>query len=433
MTSASPSAVSLIRSRVRGVFERRATWVLIDQAVVSLGNFLTGNLLTRYLDKSENGIYGLLLETMLYLNSLQAAIIIYPLTIRGATGDGKNLGRLATASVIFTFVLLPLLGGATFYSLYAIKSQEPTVVIEGLGIVTVAALLLWQVQETLRRGLIADLRMRDSVWSDAVRYIGQAGLMLVLALSGKLSLWSAMLVMAATSAASIAIQAMQIGLARVNWSELRAMAVDFWRLGQWMILSNALALVTTIGYWWTLMWTHGAEACGVFTALMLLFKLANPVMNGMSGLITPAVARAAAGSDHHEVRRIAMRYITFGAALLMPYFLILALAPRFSLRLFYSADSPYIVHVTELRLFVANFVCVYFSSVIIAWLAGLGHSRWNFYVQLWCIAATLVIGLPLTVKWGLYGVTIGGLTTSLVAVLAAAWYIRRADHEAAKG
>src|SRR5438477_71893 len=90
----------------------RGIWMLCDQAVASLGNFATGNILARYLrPESQFGAYGLILETLLFLNSLQAALVNYPLTIEVSSRGEAELKRSASAGLLLTLLLLPLLGG----------------------------------------------------------------------------------------------------------------------------------------------------------------------------------------------------------------------------------------------------------------------------------------------------------------------------------
>src|SRR5262245_55316826 len=84
-------------------------WPLADQAAVSIGNFLTMVLVARALPtKGEYGIFGLLLELIFYLNTIQSALVIYPLTVKGAVIDDEKLRRMTTASLLITcFILLP--------------------------------------------------------------------------------------------------------------------------------------------------------------------------------------------------------------------------------------------------------------------------------------------------------------------------------------
>jgi O-antigen/teichoic acid export membrane protein len=405
--------------RIGALLRRRATWVLIDQGVASAGNFLTANALGRYLSPSEFGVYGLLFETMLYLNSLQAALVIYPLLVRGATGDSVNLGRLATAAIIFTCALLPILGGATFGSVAAVHSGH-------IAIAAIGAIFLWQLQETMRRGLIADLRYADAVWGDAISYLGQAGIIFLLGRTGLLSLNLAFLVMAVTSAGAIAVQGMQIGLKRIRPSELRDIARDFWKLGRWTLLTNAGTVITGLGYFWLLKWTHGLAEVGVYYSIVQLFKLANPIMISMSGLIVPAVARAASQGGPKSATRMALRYCAFGIVLLLPYFLLLMIFPAKMLQLAWGSHSPYISQANLLRAFIVNYCMSYLNTLSSAWLLGLGRARWNFYSQAVNIVATVLIGLPLTAMYGAAGLIGGGMICAAATASTSAYLLRKA-------
>jgi O-antigen/teichoic acid export membrane protein len=405
--------------RIGALLRRRATWVLIDQGCASAGNFLTANALGRYLSQSEFGVYGLLFETMLYLNSLQAALVIYPLLVRGATGDATNLGRLATAAIIFTFALLPILGAATFGSVAAVHSGH-------IAIAAIAAIFLWQLQETLRRGLIADLRYADAVWGDAVSYLGQAAFIFLLGRMGVLSLNLAFFVMAVTSAAAIGVQGMQIGLKRIRPSEIRSIARDFWKLGRWTLLTNGGMVITGLGYFWLLKWTHGLAEVAVYYSIVQLFKLANPIMISMSGLVVPAVARAASKGGPKSATRMALRYSAFGLALLLPYFLLLMVIPGKMLQLAWGSHSPYVSQANLLRAFIVNYCMSYVNTLSGAWLLGLGRARWNFYAQSVNIVATICIGLPLTAMYGAAGLVGGGMICAIAAASTSAYLLRKA-------
>jgi O-antigen/teichoic acid export membrane protein len=291
----------------------------------------------------------------------------------------------------------------------------------------VLALVLWQLQETTRRALMSDLRFTDAVWGDAISYLGQALIAILLAQHGMLNLNRAFLVMAGTSAAATILQSFQIGLRALDLSELKQIARDFWVLGRWSLLANASGIVTNLGYNWTLVFRHGLDANAIFSAVVFGFKLANPVMSSMGGLITPAVARASTTSMPQASRQ-AIRYGLFGAALLLPYFVCLLIFAPQILTWLSHGDKPYYQYPHLLRLFVANYSAVYLSSVIYAWLGGLGHSRYNFYASLVNIVVTLVIGLPLTWFYGVGGLIVGGLCSAGISALAAMYFIYHLTH-----
>lgn len=412
----SPSSPTLF-GRIKALSERRATWVLVDQAVVSLGNFLTSNQIARHMPAKDYGVFSLLLETILYLNSLQAALIIYPMTVRGAT-DRNHLGRLAMGSLWLTLCLLPILGIATAFSVHRVEGTM------FMAISAVGALLLWQMQETTRRALISDLRFADAVWGDAVSYLGQAAFVFVAAQLGKLNLNLAFLGMGITSAAAMMLQAFQIGLKPISISQVKDVVRDFWVLGRWMLLSNAGAVVSSLGYWYVLQASHGDEACAIFGAIVNMLKLANPIMSSMANLIVPAVARESATHGLRAARRIALRYIGFGAALLAPYFALLLIFPHWMLQRFYGVNSPYADYSQWLRLFVLNYMVAYIAQTIGSWLAGLQHSKLGFHTQLVNVIVTLAVGLPLTYKYGVRGLVFGGLIAIFATALTSAYYIR---------
>src|SRR5271170_6186042 len=59
-------------------------WAFIDQGVVSLGNFMATVMLARALKPGEFGIFALLFGSILFLNTVHAALVTYPLSIFGA-------------------------------------------------------------------------------------------------------------------------------------------------------------------------------------------------------------------------------------------------------------------------------------------------------------------------------------------------------------
>jgi hypothetical protein len=76
--------------------------------------------------------------------------------------------------------------------------------------VTVAFLMLWQLHEALRRGLLTRFQIKAAIIGDTVSYLDQFGLILALSAAGSLSMPSAIWGMAATSGLTTMIQARQL-------------------------------------------------------------------------------------------------------------------------------------------------------------------------------------------------------------------------------
>src|SRR5688572_25021809 len=148
---------------------RKSFWPLADQGVVSAGNFLTLVIVARALPaRSEYGVFGLLLECIFYFNTLQSALVGYPLTVKGATTDDDGLRRLAGAALLMTLIMaVPLALAGAGASALGGRAR--------LGLAAAFALVAWQAQELVRKAMLARFRYAHAVWGDALRYLGTAG------------------------------------------------------------------------------------------------------------------------------------------------------------------------------------------------------------------------------------------------------------------
>src|SRR5687768_9777884 len=155
--------------RALGRAGRHGFWALADQGVASLGSigifWLLGKAFAQRDAMAQMGNFGQLFELMWFLNSLHAALVVYPLTVRGAVSDRATLARLTGACILITLLAAPFIGGAALGMAAAYTDWT-------IGVWAALAVVVWQVQETARRGLMAELRFRAAMVGDAIRYIG---------------------------------------------------------------------------------------------------------------------------------------------------------------------------------------------------------------------------------------------------------------------
>lgn len=399
-------------------------WAITDQAIVSIGNFATNIFLARTLQPSQYGMFGLLLETILYLNSLQAALVIYPMSVKGAVLDTGQLRRFATLCSYLTILLAVPLGISVFITGGIVGNGS-------LGIWVAIALILWQLQETLRRLLIARLRLKEAIVGDTIRYIGQVVIVFAFAMSGRLTLATAFASIALASVASLGLQVLQIGMDRATREDLRTFAGEFWVLGRWMLAANMTFLVSTLGLQYLLAFAHGPEANGKFQALSNIVRLSHPLMFGIAGVITPAVAKAFSEGGRSLAHTVAVRLSLQGLMVLMPFYIVLALFPDWAIRHLYGPTTPYLGLGNELRIYLLWYVVLYCGSVMGAHLTGLERARHHFHAQAIHAFGAAILALPMTYFGGLMGMLIGGTLAKLVLVFAFIYYLRRAHREKA--
>jgi O-antigen/teichoic acid export membrane protein len=403
-----PAAQPQIAAETR-VAHRRGIWALADQGIVSLGNCATSVILARSLSVGQFGLFAILLEVILFLNSLQAAVVVYPLSVKGAKLDRAGLRRLAGACLIITSLVgiplaITLIGAAD-----ALHSGSVT-----LGIVAACALILWQGQETLRRAMMAHGNFIGILPGDFISYIGQALAIFALARMGGLTIERAFALMGLSSLAAIIVQSVQIGIRFPSLRHLPQIMQDFWNIGRWVLLGSLTAVITTLSVSWTMAYYHGVDGVGQFQALAGVLKLSNPLMLCLSGLIVPAAARAMREGGLKMAEQVAFKYAISAAMVIAPYYGGLIICPSIALRIFYGSHSPLVGLTDELRVFVLSYSALFIAQVIGCFLNGIEQSRRGFIAQIAQTAATLVVALPLTAIYGLPGLLVGWLSTNVV-------------------
>jgi O-antigen/teichoic acid export membrane protein len=409
------------------VVRSSAIWTIADQGVVSIGNFASGVILARHLSQASYGAFALLLASMLFLNSLHGALVTSPLSVCGSIRDRERFRRSSSAALWLTLALLPVLGLAM--GLAVLRGTDlgvSAIGIAPLAASAVAAMLLWQMQETTRRGLMTELRFAACVPGDALSYLGQAALLAWMAESGTLTLPRAFVIIGVTSAMATVVQAVQIGLARVRFAELWEITRDFWILGRWALLANLATFVTTVGYAWTLRFSHGLEATAAFAAMIVPLKLANPLLMGIGNLLVPAVARVRSRDGVRATIRIAGRYGFLGGVAVFSYYALLFVFPAGALRLAFGANSPFLKEAVPLRFYLLSMCVCYVEMVLLGWLYGLGNSRATFLTRFVQASVSVLIALPAIVVFGIPGWIGGEFISTTLAVVVQLYLLRRA-------
>ena len=80
--------------RLSGMVEMKGFWAIVDQGVVSLGNFLMTIILARSFSLEVYGIWTVLFGFILLLNVIHYSLIVYPLMVRAASPDDAESQQL---------------------------------------------------------------------------------------------------------------------------------------------------------------------------------------------------------------------------------------------------------------------------------------------------------------------------------------------------
>jgi len=307
--------------RLRSLLDLQGFWAIGDQAIVSLGNFLTTIILARSVSTESYGVWTVLFGLMLFLNSVHASVIVYPLTVITATSEPEESKSKISGALVLTLLLsLPLglvvVGAAAFVG-----------VVE-LGLWAWLALICWQLQETARRALMARFSCRKALLGDAISYLCQAGLVALLSRSGALTLEWGFGIIAATCGFAAIAQTLQLRGHIGSPTSLRALAQRFWKTGQWVLWADMTSNFGLQATPWVLFLIRGAGAAAGYQAISNLLGLSHPVMLSLGNVSVPAAARARVKEGFAAARRVALVHATQGGLLLLVAFGVLIAFPK---------------------------------------------------------------------------------------------------------
>ncbi len=370
-----------------------SVYVLLDQAVVSGGNFATALVLARTLQPTYYGKFSLLLLFLYAINTCHGSLVVYPLTLQVATIRNKELERATCSSLVQTALLSVAL--AVICLLFVIATRQVSLILPLVG-----AMVAWQLQETTRRALLASQSAAKAVIPDFLCYVGQAAIILFLKPN---SLALILGIIAGTSVAALCWQMLALGMRPWDLKtggRLRSDMHFAWKMGRHILGGNAFNMVALQLPSWTLAWAIGPLGVAGYQSLLNLAGLANPIIFSVNTSLIPAVARIAP-QGYPAARRVALRVGLQFSALLLPCFVALAVFPRLAMRTVYGASSPYLYLSGLLPIFIGSFAIQYVATVVGAYEGGMSRPETYFKVQ---SSSTVLLAIVAVVAIRLYGV-----------------------------
>src|ERR1035437_7769309 len=188
-----------LRNGLLRQFLGREIWALTAQAVVSATNLLTNVMLARFMGLREFGIFALAWMSVLFVNSLQTALIISPMMSIGPKQEEKDrpsyfgavvFQELALVSFCFVLVFVALKISSNFF-----RHSD----LQQLALPLAVSAFAYQLQDFLRRYFFATRQSRRALADDALSYLSQLPILLLLHRARHLTSATALWVMAGTS------------------------------------------------------------------------------------------------------------------------------------------------------------------------------------------------------------------------------------------
>jgi O-antigen/teichoic acid export membrane protein len=395
----------------------KASWTLIDQGIVSLGSFIVNVFLARQLAPTEYGTFALLWGGLLVLQMVNSSLILYPLSVKLVVTQGEQHNRLLGTSVaLVAFACIPQ---CVVLSLALLAFGRGDILSPAL-----AWFVLWQLQETLRRGLFAEFRHRTAIIGDAISYLGQVAIIGLIATHDSVNLTNALYCMAASSGLAALVQAHQLGLSLRGPRDFRRTVLEFWFIGRWALVNNLMSQLRSQMLLWGLVALLGAAAAASFQATQNVVNLVNPIIVGLCNVIPQTAAHVQARGNAYAWRSVRI-YALLGIPPTFAYYIIALVAPGIMLRVFYGAGSPYLELSSATRLLVIAAMAGYGAEIICSFLHGVKAPGLALVINTIGTGTAILLALPLTAAFGLSGTFLALAISNVVRLVASQLIITR--------
>ncbi len=166
---------------------------LCDQALVSGANFVTNVILARALGIREYGVFALSWMAVLFVASLQWAFIVSPMMSVGPKQEERNRPSYYGAVLIQEIAFAALSVAGMLIALRFSALHFPQWNIQGLGLPLSFAAFSYLLQDFVRRYFFSTGRSKFALLSDAISYLSQIPIIVLLShrpnFSSSMALW----------------------------------------------------------------------------------------------------------------------------------------------------------------------------------------------------------------------------------------------------
>lgn len=328
----------------------RRALTLLDQALVSGSNFITGIILVRSLGLIEFGRFTIAYAILLLANSVQLSFISSPMiTVGSLCADGEERRHFVRGmfgvQMIFCAIasIMAVTGTAAYVSIRHHGGST------GFLLPFSSAVIAFLMQDWLRRCYFTVGKASASFWNDVVSYLGQVVVLCLLWWMHGLSLNTALWAIAITSGAAFAAGAAfeRLGCTRSEtreaWRRSHAISIDLGIANQlqWLVYQGAMLIGAGVA---------GAQAAGGVRATQNIVGPVNVAYQAMENIVPVRAAEEMKRGGMARVSAFLLRFGSVGFLALLVFFSAAAIFSRQFLSFFYGRQLHAYAGVLDLQM-----------------------------------------------------------------------------------
>lgn len=405
----------------KGQGAREGYLAAIDQAIISLSNFLATLLLARNVSPTELGVYGVGFTSLRLLRAFQEGLTIQPLNAYGAGLSDQEFKQYASnTTLIQTLMAFFSASGIALLGWMLIATGNDTA---GPGIFSLwPAFLWWQLHEYFRRMLYTRSRILEATINSILANISRLIFMLWWIRNGTLSGPAGISAIALGSLIALLPGLWQTRqYLTLRSKDIKEHWLRNWEYGRW-VMGGAIANWVAVEFYPVL--TAGMisfAAAGAYRALQNLVAPIHLLLRAIDTFLTPRAAKAFYQSGFSGLQRSLKLTYWFAGVPILSLLGIAIIFPKPLLSLLYG--DTYLEYSSAMIIMAVFYALWFLYWPLQSVLKAAKLSRPIFLANLTAILAMFTIGLWMIMRWGVYGTIAGqGLNAAIVSlVLWASW------------
>lgn len=392
---------------------RDMNWSLVDQAMVSGSNFLTGVLIARALGLEGFGVYTLIWLIAVFIQNLQHALINTPLLTYGARAEADErsvlLGAVMTRQLVFS-------GASTLITFVTMVAAMAAQQIPGIAMAAAlsACVASCQWQDFFRRLYFTVEKPFVGTMIDAVRYLGQPIVLIgfLVFSDGNISVTTALWITAL--AASLSCLAALVDLPRIDAPGRAFDTINdqHWEFGKWMAGTAVLQWIALNIFTLLSGALLGPAYAGALKAAQSLLGILHIPFFALDNFLPARGIKMLRDKGRDGLHDMLNTYLVVGTAAVSAVAAIFFIAPEFWLGLVFGEE--FTQNADVLRWYGLIYVFYYINLIYRFGLRILEQTRAIFLGYVVAVGVLAIAAYPLLLHVGLAGAIIGLAAVPLI-------------------
>jgi len=387
-------------------------WTFADQMMVSAVNFFTNILIARFLGLEDFGRFGLLWMLILFLNSLQIAMIISPMQSIGSQQSDKAAPsyygavlaqQLIAGTLSFLFIYLFISASGNFFPRWQINE---------FALPLAAVAFAFQFQDFLRRYLIVRGKMFWMFVNDIISYGGQLIGLLCLSQTDFFSITTVLWTISLTSSVAIGVGLLTLGTVVWQLSVFRQVTVRHWHFAKWLLNSALLERLKDSLINLIIATVLSVAAVGALKACQNIIGVTHVLLLALQNIVPVKAGQYYREGGNRLLSAYLGKVALFGGGLMIGIALILGGLPTLWVELFYGDE--FITYSYLLSWLAIIYVVSFFNLPLRTGLRVMEFTRPIFTSLFWTSLLEILSIYLLAVYFGLHGVMLGGLLAAIM-------------------